>query len=387
MQEQVDYNRQHGRNPNTWTQLTLDASPIDYSQIQLGAQIQQQLANPTQQPANPFADVPVPSQVFSIAPGINFQQQQFAQLQPLPKQGNNSSWPSRPKHHALPQSFLDEAKFLPMSNPAVSLENLSLPLPAMVDALPFPMLACVNSLPQPIMSMELHAPMPGAMVSAPKATGLFFRGVPHPLPGVPTPLTGAPFPSNPEARVAFVNAIKSGLQAGQTQIRQAMANGATPKAAHTVFCAGVEVQTKAVPRKAPPWRSVSNGAANGAANGQPVIAVPSASGTSQPSHRKPQRPRPCTKVGRKSSKRVRWQLDAENEPRLAEVLINSFRGEGEILWYMNPGSVVLCDGCDIEVPQQAGMLCGAPGNSALAQGSFMCLPCIERVPSFDQDRS
>lgn len=263
--------------------------------------------------------------------------------------------------------------------------------------MPPPLPAMVNSLPPPMMSMQLNASTPGQMASSkvagslsgamvgsampspksaasrmppPRLAGMSFAGVAHP--------PGPPPPSNQEIlnidRGSLISAVQSSLS---PTICQAMANGATAKAAQAVFCAGLEVQTKAAPRKPPPWRSP-----NGMPNGQ-AIEAPLANSTSEshePSHRNPKRHRPCIKIGRyRSSKRVRWHQDPDGEPRLAEVLIEAFRAEGDRLWYMNPGAIVLCDGCENDVPQNTGMLCGSPGNSAFAQASFMCLVCLERA--------
>mmetsp|Transcript_62002 Transcript_62002/g.134424 ORF Transcript_62002/g.134424 Transcript_62002/m.134424 type:complete len:337 (-) Transcript_62002:115-1125(-) len=68
--------------------------------------------------------------------------------------------------------------------------------------------------------------------------------------------------------------------------------------------------------------------------------------------------------------------DAHRIPLVQEHLVDCHRSYGEQLWYSKPGSAVVCDVCDVEVPQVMGELLGAPGKSQFAQFEFRCRGCL-----------
>lgn len=63
---------------------------------------------------------------------------------------------------------------------------------------------------------------------------------------------------------------------------------------------------------------------------------------------------------------------------VAQAPIQSFKAFGDTLWYIAPGQMVQCDGCERSVPQAMGSLQGAHGASQFAQNAFFCIECRPR---------
>lgn len=75
---------------------------------------------------------------------------------------------------------------------------------------------------------------------------------------------------------------------------------------------------------------------------------------------------------RNHTRRIRYA----NAGELVNLLgVQSYRDCLPQLWYISPGALVLCDGCQKEVPQAMGSMQGAPGQSQFAQNRFICCEC------------
>ena len=50
----------------------------------------------------------------------------------------------------------------------------------------------------------------------------------------------------------------------------------------------------------------------------------------------------------------------------------------ENLWFVNPGSIVECDGCERFMERASGTSAGALGRSMFAQHKWLCNDCLSR---------
>jgi len=75
---------------------------------------------------------------------------------------------------------------------------------------------------------------------------------------------------------------------------------------------------------------------------------------------------------RQRVRNISYLQDAE---MIRQTVISSFRFY-DSLWYKQPGALVECDRCSVEVPQMMGSLQGAPGSSQFAQNHFFCAGCM-----------
>eukprot|EP00929_Paragymnodinium_shiwhaense_P124053 TRINITY_DN9890_c0_g1_i1.p1 TRINITY_DN9890_c0_g1~~TRINITY_DN9890_c0_g1_i1.p1 ORF type:complete len:745 (-),score=276.19 TRINITY_DN9890_c0_g1_i1:208-2442(-) len=66
-----------------------------------------------------------------------------------------------------------------------------------------------------------------------------------------------------------------------------------------------------------------------------------------------------------------------------QYLVDSLRSAGEALWFQQPGAMVKCDHCGLEVAQAQGRLQGAEGKSQFAQCEFVCGSCASGNGGFN----
>ena len=79
--------------------------------------------------------------------------------------------------------------------------------------------------------------------------------------------------------------------------------------------------------------------------------------------------------GGRCRKRI-WMGDEYQGPMINQVLVSNYRGYLDTLWFVQPGAVVSCDQCNMEVTQNMGCLQGAMGSSQFAQFQFLCTNCM-----------
>mmetsp|Transcript_42648 Transcript_42648/g.92957 ORF Transcript_42648/g.92957 Transcript_42648/m.92957 type:complete len:572 (+) Transcript_42648:159-1874(+) len=79
----------------------------------------------------------------------------------------------------------------------------------------------------------------------------------------------------------------------------------------------------------------------------------------------------------RSEVRVKYS-DQFRQPLAQETNVTCYRPLGDHLWFYMPGSLVICDNCEQQVPQSMGSLQGAPNQSQFAQCQFICNECSSR---------
>merc|ERR1712150_194393 len=73
-----------------------------------------------------------------------------------------------------------------------------------------------------------------------------------------------------------------------------------------------------------------------------------------------------------ASRRPARHIEFNEQQMSHQTSVESFRSQGDVLWYYMPGSIVACDQCGTEVPQVKGSLAGEPTKSQFAQTLFLC---------------